>query len=628
MEYLAQDAPRGAVVQEPESRGAQAARMLDSFDLNLTALAFVALFVSMFIIYNTMLTSTLRRRRELGILRTLGATRSGIILLFLGEAGLIGLVGVAVGLPVGIGLARLALDQVTRTVTALYILTVTDHLTIDPVTLLIGAALGLLASIISALPAALEGSRAHPRETFSVQAFETRVTLNLPRIFASTALALAGAWLASWGGDRLMSPLLGFAGAGLLLLGVALLTPAFISGASRLLGRFIKRIFGIEGELANAYLLASLGRASTAIAALMTAIALVIGISTMVDSFRHTVEYWMRQTITADLYLTVSSNRLSSASLAPLPDEVVRYVDSLPEVRVVDALRRVRLGYGGGRITVTGVRLNMPEGEASLAFQEGSWEEVMRALDTGAVAVSEGLALRFRKERGDTIVLSTPTGPRALRIAGIYYDYTSDGGTAILRKGVFSRIFGDSSTNNVALYLRDPSTLEATRTRIERRFGGRYSLLVYSNRAVRDEALTVFDQTFAITYALQLVAVVVAAIGVANTLAAMVVERSREIGILKAVGATAGQLRKMTLVQAGLIGVASQTLGVGAGLGLSAILVYVINKVSFGWTIQFIISPGIILLSGALVLVTAFVAGLAPANAAARRQVAQIVRNE
>lgn len=627
-EYLGTLVPEGVVIREPESRGAQATKMLESFDLNLTALAFIALFVAMFIIYNTMLTNTLRRRRELGILRALGAGRGVIILLFLAEAATIGVMGAAVGLPVGVAMARLALDQVTRTVTSLYILTVAEHLTIDESVLLIGGAIGVIASILSALPAAIEASAAHPRETFSVQGFEAKVKLNLKKIFTSTALVLAGAYAASVLGEKLMSPALGFTSAGFLLLGVALLTPAFIRGASALLGRGIKRVFGIEGELANAYLLASLGRASTAIAALMTAIAMLIGVSTMVDSFRKTVDYWMRQTINADLYLTISTNRLSASVQAPMPEEVVRYVDSLPEVTIVDALRRIRLGYAGGTIAVSGARFNIPEEAASLAFQEGAWGEVMAALDTGAVAVSEGFALRYEKELGDTIVLATPTGVRGFTIAGIYYDYSSDGGTVMMKKDRFARAFADSSTNNVALYMRDTAMIDATRALIERRFGGRYSLIAYSNRSLRDDALIVFDQTFAITYALQLVAVIVAAIGVANTLAALVVERSREIGILKALGATGAQLRKMTLVQAGLIGAASQTLGIVAGLALSAILIYVINRVSFGWTIQFTLSPLVLVSSTLLVIVTAFVAGLIPASAAARKQVAEVVKAE
>ncbi len=627
-EYLAAGAPPGIVVQEPESRGAQATRMLESFDLNLTALAFIALFVSMFIIYNTMLTSTLRRRRELGIVRALGGARSTIVALFLGEAALIGLLGVAIGLPVGIGLARLALDQVTRTVTALYILTVTDELVIDPATLLYGIAVGLFAAVLSALPAAIEASRAHPRETFSVQSFESKVSLNLPRIFLGTTLCLLASYGASWLGGVVLSPTLGFLSAGFLLLGVALFTPAFVRAASTLFARSIRRVFGVEGELANAYLLASIGRASTAIAALMTAIAMLIGVSTMVDSFRGTVEYWMRQTINADLYLTVSSNRLSATTLTPIPEPVIRYLDSMPELRIVDALRRVRIGYQGGMVFLSGARFNIPESDASLAFSDGTWGDVMAALDSGAVAVSEGFSLRYGKDRGDTIAIQTPTGVHVLRIAGVYYDYSSDAGTIIMKKGHFARTFADSTSNNVALYLRDPSSLDVVRAAIERRFAGAYSLVIYSNRTLRDEALEVFDQTFAITYALQLVAVIVAAIGVANTLAALVVERSREIGILKAIGATAAQVRKMTLVQAGLIGVASQVLGMGTGLLLSMILIYVINRVSFGWTIQLSISPEILVFSSILVLFTAFVAGLVPANAAARKQVSDVVKAE
>jgi putative ABC transport system permease protein len=626
--YLTSLAPTGVVIEPPARRNAQTLRMLDAFDLNLTALAFIALFVSMFIIYNTMLTSTLRRRRELGILRAVGATRATIVRLFLAEAAMIGLLGVAAGLPLGIALARLALDQVVRTVSALYILTVAEHIVIDARTLVIGGALGLLASVVSALPPALEAARVHPRETFSIQTFESHVSRRYGWIVLASLAALLASWLASLRGQATNSPILGFVGAGLVLVGIALLTPLVLRASDRVLGRALKRVVGVEGELASAYLMQSLGRASTAIAALMTAIAMLVGISTMVGSFRRTVELWMRQTLTADLYLTMSSNRLASSAIAPMPPEVLRYLDSLPEASHVDALRRLRATYRGRTIAVSGARLSMPADDASLTFLEGSFAAVMRALDGGAIAVSESFAIRFGRRTGDTIVLATPSGARSLRIAGVYYDYTTDAGAVMMRRATFAQLYRDTSVSNAAVYLRDPSDLDRVRDAIGRRFASRYSLLVYSNRTVREEALKVFDQTFAITYALQIVAMIVAAIGVANTLAALVVERSREIGILKAIGASGGQIRSKTLVQAGLIGLASQALGTVAGLLLSAILIYVINRVSFGWTIQFVFSPEIIGFSALLVLATAFVSGIVPANRAARRPVAEVVRAE
>ena len=627
-EYLTSQAPPDVVVEAPSRRNAQTLRMLDAFDLNLTALAFIALFVSMFIIYSTMLTSTLRRRRELGILRAVGATRSRIVAYFLGEAAIIGALGVALGLPLGILLARLALEQVVRTVTALYILTVAEHLVIDPMTLLLGGAIGLVASILSALPPAIEAASVHPRETFSAQTFESHVSRRYRTIVVASVVLLLAAWIASLQGQALNSPLLGFAGAGLVLLGIALTTPLVLRASDRLLGRLLKRLVGVEGELASAYLMQSLGRASTAIAALMTAIAMLIGVSTMVGSFRSTVELWMRQTVTADLYLTISSNRLASSAITPMPGEVIAFLDSLPEATHVDALRRLRGTYRGRTITIGGARLEMPPDDASLTFQEGTFAGVLAALDTGAIAVSEAFAIRFDRRSGDTVVLSTPGGPRALTIAGVYYDYTTDAGAVMMRRATFERLYRDSTVSNAALYLRDPAELERVRDVIERRFAARYSLIVYSNRTLRDEVLKIFDQTFAITYALQIVAILVAAIGVANTLAALVVERGREIGILKAIGASARQIRTMTLVQAGLIGLASQALGTVAGLLLSAILIYVINRVSFGWTIQFEVSPGILGVSTLLVMATAFLAGIVPANRAAARPVAEVVRAE
>jgi putative ABC transport system permease protein len=387
-------------------------------------------------------------------------------------------------------------------------------------------------------------------------------------------------------------------------------------------------VLGIEGELAIAYLIQSLGRASTAIAALMIAIAMLIGVSTMIGSFRSTVELWMHQTISADLYVTISSNRLAPSAIAAIPAEVIRFVDSLPNVSHVDAVRRLRGLYRGRLITVSGARLDLPPGDKSLEFMEGDWDGVLDAMDRDAAAVSESFSRRFEKGRGDTIVLSTPSGDQALRIAGIYYDYTTDAGAVMLRHATFARLFRDTTLTNVALYLPDTAHLDGVRELIERRFGSRYSLLVYSNRALRHQVLDIFDQTFAITYALQVVAIVVAAIGVANTLAALVVERSREIGIMKAIGASARQVRRMTLVQAGLIALASQTLGVVAGLLLSAILIYVINRVSFGWTIQFELFPDVIAGSTLLVIATALVSGLVPAMRAARKDVAEVLRSE
>ncbi len=627
-EYLTTQLPGGVLLQEPESRGEQTTKMLDAFDLNLSALSFIALFVAMFIIYNTMLTNTLRRRRELGILRAVGATRKRIMLFFLAEAALIGVLGAAIGLPAGIALADLAVEQVTRTVTTLYIVAATEQVAIDPLTLIIGGTLGILASIASALPPAIEASRAHPRETFSIQTLEAKVTLSYPRILLSSAIALIGALLIAWLGQQLMNPLLGFGSAALVLIGFALLTPAVLKLSGALLSRLVKKIFGVEGELAGAYLLQSLGRSSTAIAALMTAIAMLIGISTMVGSFRNTVDYWLRQTITADLYVQPAINRLSAATPARIPDEVIDYLKNNRDIRYVDELRRTRLQYSGRTIEIGGGEFPLSEEEATVSFLSGTWNEAQNALDTGAVLVNESFAIRFNKDRGDSVVLSTPSGMQPFSIAGIYYDYSSDAGAILMKKDHFAKTFRDSSTTHIALYLNTPETASAVIDDIGSKFAAKYSLLTYSNRALRESALEVFDQTFSITYALQIVAIIVAAIGVANTLAALVVERRREIGILKAIGATGRQIRKMTLVQAGLIALASQILGIIAGLLLSAILIYVINRVSFGWTIQLQISGEIIAVSALLVLVTAIIAGLGPANAAARKQIAAVIKAE
>jgi putative ABC transport system permease protein len=272
--------------------------------------------------------------------------------------------------------------------------------------------------------------------------------------------------------------------------------------------------------------------------------------------------------------------------------------------------RRLVLGSGDFRVLLEhgGLVFKAPrDGRAALAS----------AVGRDAVVVSEALSLRFGVEVGETIALPTPSGPRDFEVAAVYYDYSTDRGVAVVDRATFVRHFGDQRPTSLSVYLRPAAQPEAVRERLMAELGSTHRLFVHSNTSLRAEVMRIFDATFAITYGLEAVAIVVAVLGITATLVTLILERRRELAVLRLVGADLGQVRRMIDVEAGMLGRASQVLGGLAGLLLSLLLIYVINVQSFGWTIQFHLPVVFLLQAMAVVLAATLVAGLYPARLAA-----------
>jgi putative ABC transport system permease protein len=245
-------------------------------------------------------------------------------------------------------------------------------------------------------------------------------------------------------------------------------------------------------------------------------------------------------------------------------------------------------------------------------------EALRRALGTDSVIVSEAFATKYRTKPDDTLMLQTPAGARAFRVVGIYYDYAVERGVIVMDRGTFAKYFGALAPSGVAAYLRNGADPERVRAEILDRLDEGHRAFIYTNRALRTEVLRVFDSTFAITYALELIAVVVAMLGVAATLLTLVLERRRDLSMLRLIGGARRQVERVVVIEAAVIGAASQGIALVVGFVLSLLLVYVINVQSFGWTIQFRVPYGFLAqMSGAVVIATAL-AGLYPARQAAR----------
>jgi putative ABC transport system permease protein len=621
---LRSEMPPGTLVQAPERRNRQIERMLAAFQLNLTALSLISLLVGMFLIYNTVAASVVRRRHEIGVLRALGLGRLQVQALFLAEALVLGLAGAALGLVMGVVLAGQLVGAVSRTLTSLYILTSIQDLFVSPGAVLMALALCLGAVLLAAWFPAREAATIAPVEALAVGHLEEKSARGLARwTWLGAGLLLLAAILARI--SLTVGPnWLSFGAALFTLLGFAFFTPAVAT--------FFPHAVHppwLMARLAVGHFAQSLHRNSVTIASLVVALAMVVGISTMIFSFRTTVEEWLNRSIQSDLVIAPAANLLVGNREFIRP-EVEKIVSALPHVKV-DSFRELRVMISGQWVKLVTVRLGITRDIERLTFTQGDPDAAFdAAMHHNAILVSEPFRRRFHLGLGDSLTLDTPSGPHTFKIAGVYLDYTTEGGVVLVDWPVFQEFWHDTSINGIGLYIDKksgvaPDELQARLRPLLAPYG---DYLIKSNSELREQVFRIFDQTFSVTYILQTIGIIVSALGIFLSLTILVTERRREISILRAIGASRRQIEALVLWEAGMIGLLGALLGTMSGLVLAAVLSYVINVSFFGWTISWATPWGLLLSLPVVVVVAALVAGFAPARQAARLDIADGVKME
>jgi len=625
---LARRLPPGLRVEPPAARSRQVGNMVRAFSLNLAALSLIALFVSTFLIFHAVSMAVVHRRAEIALGRALGVTRGATLLQFLIEGLLLGGVGALLGLGLGTAFARLTLGAVARTLTDLYLVQAASVLPRDPASYAMGFAIGVASALAAALLPALDAARTPPvtemREGGRIEV--RRLPLGAWGVggVAMLVAALGAAVLA-----RAASvPIAGFVSAFLVLVGFTLLAPGWTALVSRLAVPAFGRALGIEAALGARALGETPARTGVLVAALMVAVGMVVALAVMVGSFRVTVDTWVRQTIRGDLYVDLAGHRVNHSAVAMPPDFVAR-VRALPGVAAVDSYRGTRVTLDDRPAFVAGVDFAVQRDHGHLALVHGDARERLgRALATGGVLVSESFARHHHARDGGTLVLPTPSGIARLPIAGVFYDYSTDAGAVFMDLAQYAKWWRDPRTESLALYLAPGADAANVRRQVLAAAGPDLMIDATPNRVLRERVLSVFDQTFQVTWGLEVIAVLVAVLGVIGALTARVLERRREIGVLRGIGALSAQVRRIVLVEAGLIGFAGAALGCVAGFALALLLIEVINRMYFGWTIRLHVDPWVFARTLGLVVVTALIAGWGPADAAARRPAALAMREE
>jgi putative ABC transport system permease protein len=617
--------PLGARVEQPTDSAVE--EMTAAFRLNLTALSMLALLVGMFLIYNTVVFSVVQQRSVLGSLRALGMTRSQIFSIILIEAGFLGVIGTALGLGLGYLLGRGAVQMVTTSINDLFFVVTVRRIDVPPLTLLKGAVIGIVAALIAAALPAYEATNVRPASALRRSNIEERVrtTLNWVSGVGVGILLL---------GTALLIPewhlIITFVGIFAIIIGISLLTPILTLGLMRTLSGLssvVGKSFSPLIRLAIRDITRSLSRTSVAIAALMVAVSVIVGVGLMIGSFRLTVERWLTDLLQADIFVSAPS-LISDQTTFPLAHSVVEKLETFPGIAQIATSRLVDVRAGDlGIIQLIALSMDIAGEKRHYKTAVGDRTTTWKALEAGGLIINEPMSNRFKLGVGDEVTLLTDWGERRFPIVAVAYDFDVKSG-ALIDDAVYRTYWNDVNLSSAALFVETGVDVDTKINELREAFAGEAELVIRSSRGLREHSLAIFDRSFSITVALQMLATLVAFIGILSALMSLQLERRREIGTLRAVGMTRRQLWRLTLVETGLMGTTAGILAMPTGFVLAVILIYIINLRSFGWTLQMYLQPVYFLQALTVALIAALLAGVYPAWRVGRMQPADALREE
>ena len=600
-------------------------RMLSAFRWNLRMMSYATILVGAFLIYNTISAYIVRRRRQIGIVRAVGASRAMVQAAFLFEGAVFGALGVAAGLVLGRLLAIGAVDTVGQTVSSLYVSSTPGEIALRPWTIAIAVVSGMGVSVLSAWWPAREAAGVAPTEAMAGAALDYNVrTASRRSTAAAVVLALlAAACCLAPPVDRI--PVGGYLALVCLIGATAMISPRVSLLVLGISGRWLAAPFGIIACIAARGLVASLGRTSVIVTAMAVATALIVGMAVMVGSFRETVVDWIEHRLQADFYVSPAGRGSSST----MSEGVAARLAAVPGVIDVGRYRTYPIRYRAIPATLGLADVALYDRHSGIRFLEGPAPEVIwpRLAAGDSVIVSELFSYRHDVHANDTIRLPLGADVVQLHVAGVFYDYSGERGFVIGDRNRLLRYLPDPRVSTSGVYLEPDADFEASREALVRAVSG-LDVVVTPSRTLRERSIEIFDRTFAITYALEVIAVLVAVLGMAEALLNLVFDRRTELAQLRMHGASMGQIRGLILVQAGLLGLAACLLGLVLGVAWSQVNLLVIHKQSFGWSVQLHWPVAFLAAALALIFVSSVVSGLYPARIGARLNPVEVLRGE
>lgn len=611
----------GYAVERPERMGARLRSLTGPLTAGLWVSGFMALLVGGFLVYNAVGIAVAQRRREIGVLRALGVTRGRTVLLFALEALVLAAPGTALGLFLGRYLSRYSTAQTLQTMSALYVSVGNVEARLTPRLIAQGVIAGVAMAVLAAVWPARRGAKLDPAIVLRGSSTVERSRIPYVPLAASGVVLGCVAWLPVFRGS--------LAGGGaaltLTLLGATLTAPAIVVLLRRVLLGLVESVLGTPARLGLDYVEATLGRSTVNVLALMVAVSLSISVGGWLSSFERSLVAWIDQLAVADLIVTSGSPLLDRRHV-PFGPEVTARVAAVPGVGRAQPYRLVDQTNRGRPFRL--VATDMEAFVGSVAERGKSWPSVEGPPITAealvrepAVIIAENAARRLGLHAGDLLKLETPKGELPVKVHAIVVDYTSEHGALFLDRRFYVEHWGDEAVDSVSVFLAKGADVEGVASAIHTALGGGSSLFVTRIETVRSQLLGSLTQMFAYSRSVELVTLLIALMGVMGTMIAAVLDRTREIGMLRAIGATTRQVAISVVVEAGFLGLCAVAGGLLLGVVVCLLFLHTILVTNTGWHLDFVFPWQSSLRIGSLVVATSALAGALPALRAARTDV-------
>ena len=615
----------GFRVEPPSGRGRQFESLVGVYTMAMGISSLFALFIGMFIIYNSFAIAVTERRAEIGILRALGATRGQVRGLFLAESGIAGLVGSLAGVGVGLAFARSLTGVTGQLMESVFgVPQNAQVVTLDPWWLAMAVALGVAMSMAAAFIPARNAARVEPVQALQKGKYQVMgAGENRARRWTAAVAAVGAVVCFAGSANRRVFC------AGYLFTVVAflLLAPFLALELARLLRRPMKWLRPVEGALAVDSLIQAPRRTSATVAALMLSLALVIAQGGVARASYRSIEQWLTASLNPDLFVTASET--IAARDFHFPGEMRGELERLPGVDEVQPVRTARVQFRGKPVMVIAIELQNMARRVHRIVAAGDPNEMNRlAAEEKGVIVAQNLANLENLRLGDMVEIPTPTGPLRLPVVGVVRDYSNQLGSIFLERKTYVRYFQDDTVDIFRVYLKRGVSAADVRARIVERVGKQRRLFVLLNRDVRNYVLTLTDQWLGMTYLQVIVAVMVAVLGIVNTLTVSIADRRRELGVLRAVGGLRAQIRGAVWLEAVAIGAIGLTMGIGIGAIMLYYELQAIQRDLTGMALDYVFPWAIVAMLVPVILTAALGSAIFPAERAVRGSLVEALEYE
>lgn len=622
--------PEELQIIKSQNKSKSIEEMRSAFDINLMALSLLSVLVAVFLIYNSVSFSVIQRRRVFAILRSMGLEIKKIIALVMIESLIFGILGTILGLALGLLLAKFLMVLISETINDLYFTVEIQNFHLSGFTVIKSVFIGIVGSLIAGLIPAWNASKTSPKYALSRFNLEKQSGLSTKKFlfYGLCTSGIAALMMLIKISESSLSLALGFLALFLLITGVSIMSPFFVKIISEFIEKLVKKLKLYDLNYAIRSIRSQLSRNAIAIAALMIALSVSVALDITISSFRNTVENWLENSLKADIYIS-SPSLVLSKNTNKIPEKFLNDIKSIEDKNALEILSYFSFDtYYFGKFFNVSVVDPKPIVFEILKFNSKS----KNALDSfikgeNMAFISEPFAYKNKFKVGDEIKLFSKTQELILKVEGIYYDYGSNQGSIMIPRNLYEKYWLDNSISSVGLILKDKSELERI-TRIIEDFSKEFKLSIRSNVKLKNESLEIFDKTFRVTSVLKFISLIVAFIAIVSAFLAIQLERKREFGVLKALGMSTREIAFTLIYQSSIMGLIAVILSIPLGFIQSSLMLNIINKRSFGWSLEWGMNYESIYTALIVGLMASLIAVIYPIFKIHSMKISEVIRDE